>query len=108
MSKIQINTTLIVKTSSDTQWYPDDTQWYPTSQKLLYEIIKSENSVFFNGELTGRKFFENFDKSPVPKIIDEELTEKKFSPLTKKIADVIIMRASIELRESHMTGLKTL
>ena len=36
---------------------------------------------FFNGELTGRKFFENFDKSPVPRIFDGELTGKIFFPV---------------------------
>ena len=36
---------------------------------------------FFNGELTGRKFFENFDKSPVPRIFDGELTGKKIFPV---------------------------
>ena len=48
--------------------------------------IRGENLLdllcfFFNGELTGRKFFENFDKSPVPRIFDGELTGKKFFPV---------------------------
>ena len=36
---------------------------------------------FFNGELTVRKFFENFDKSPVPRIFDGELTGEIFFPV---------------------------
>ena len=38
---------------------------------------------FFNGELTGEKIFEKFDKSPVPRMFDGELAGKKFSPLTR-------------------------
>ena len=61
---------------------------------------------FFKGELTGRKFFENFDKSPVPRIFDGELTGKNFfpvDPLKKKNAEYYFSKRTVRkhLRKSR-------